>query len=42
VDNCTQDLQEVGWEGEGGRIHLVQDRHQWWVLVATSINLQDP
>jgi hypothetical protein len=39
-DNITQDLQEVGWEGAGGWIHLAQDGHQWWALVTTSVNLQ--
>jgi hypothetical protein len=41
-DNIRMDLQEVGWEGEGGWIHLAQDRHQWWALVTTAINLQVP
>jgi hypothetical protein len=35
------DLQEVGWEGMN-QTDLVQNRHRWWVLVNTAMNLQVP
>jgi hypothetical protein len=37
-DNIRMDLGEVGWEGVD-RVHLAQDRDQWWVLVNMVMNL---
>jgi hypothetical protein len=35
------DLREIGWEVMD-RIHLGQDRHQWWDLVNMTMNLSVP
>jgi len=41
VDNIRMDLTGIGWE-DVNRIHLAQDRVQWWALVKTVTNLRDP
>jgi len=40
-DNIRMDLRELGWEGVDW-IHLAQDRHQWWTLVKTVMNVWVP
>jgi hypothetical protein len=40
-DNIRMDLTGIGWE-DVNRIHLAQDRVQWWALVKTVTNLRDP
>jgi len=35
------DRREITWEGVEW-IHLVRDRHQWWALVDTIMNLWIP
>jgi hypothetical protein len=40
-DNISMDIRETRWEGVD-RIHLAQDREQWWALVNTVMNLRVP
>jgi hypothetical protein len=35
--NIKMDLGDTGWGGTD-RIHLAQDREQWWALVNTVMN----
>jgi hypothetical protein len=37
-DNIRMDLRELGREVEDW-MHLAEDRHQWWALVNTVVNL---
>jgi hypothetical protein len=38
-DGIRMDLREIGWQGVAW-IYLVQDRHWWWAVVNTVMNLQ--
>jgi hypothetical protein len=40
-NNIGMDLREIGWEGVEW-MHMAQDRHQWWALVNTVMNLWVP
>jgi hypothetical protein len=40
-DNITMDLREVGCEGVN-RMHLAQEKDQWWALVNTVMNFRVP
>jgi hypothetical protein len=40
-DNIRMGLREIEWEGVD-RMHLVQDRGQWWALVNTAKNIWVP
>jgi hypothetical protein len=41
VGHIKIDLGEIVWDGTDW-INLAQDRHQWWVLVNTVMNLRAP
>jgi hypothetical protein len=41
-DNIRLDLRELGREGGLDRLHLAQDRDQWWALVNTVVKLRVP
>jgi hypothetical protein len=40
-NNIEIDLGKIGWGGTD-RIHMAQDRDQWWALLNAVINLQVP
>jgi hypothetical protein len=40
-DNIKMDLKEIGIDG-ANRIHLAQDRVQWWTSVSMAMNMQVP
>jgi hypothetical protein len=40
-DNIKMDFREIGF-GDVDWINWAQDRHRWWVLVNTVINLRVP
>jgi len=40
-DNIRIDLKEIGWKGVD-RMHLVQNRDQWWVVANMVMNLWVP
>jgi hypothetical protein len=40
-DNIRMDDREIGWDGVD-RMHVVEDRDQWWTLVNSVMNICIP